>query len=75
MAGDTDPGNRRKRALDEFVNQRADEGYSIETHEATHAIIVTPGGLLRRLVGRRRYVVEVDDHGRVSMRPAERLRH
>jgi hypothetical protein len=54
------------------------EGYRIEAHEATHAIVAQgEGSLLGRLVGRRRrrFVVQVDDHGTVSMRPAEPVRH
>jgi len=54
------------------------EGYRIEAHEATHAIVVQgDDSLLRRLLGRRRrrFVVQVDDHGTVSMRPAEPVRH
>jgi hypothetical protein len=48
-------------------------GYRIEAHEATHAIVQGDESLLRRLVGRRRrrFVVQVDDHGTVSMRPTE----
>jgi hypothetical protein len=65
----------RKRALDEFLEERVAEGYRIETHEDTHAIVVEGGSLLRRLRGRQRFVVQVDDHGQVSMRPAERIRH
>ena len=53
-------------------------GYRIEAHEAAHAIVVQgDDSLLRRLLGRlrRRFVVQVDDHGTVSMRPAEPVRH
>ena len=78
MAGETDAGGNRRRALDEFLEARMVEGYRIEAHEATHAIVVHgDDSLLRRLLGRRRrrFVVEVDDHGTVSMRPAEPVRH
>ena len=78
MAGETDAGGKRSRALDDFLAEKVAEGYSIESHEATHAIVVQRrGSLKRRLVGRgaRRFVVQVDDRGTVSMRPAEPVRH
>ena len=78
VAGETDAGGNRRRALDEFLEARMVEGYRIEAHEATHAIVVQgDDSLLRRLLGRRRlrFVVQVDDHGTVSMRPAEPVRH
>jgi len=77
VAGETDAGGIRERALDEFLEARAVEGYRIEAHEATHAIVVRgDDSLLGRLLGRRhRFVVQVDDHGTVSMRPAEPVRH
>ena len=78
VAGETDAGGNRRRALDEFLEARVAEGYSIEAHEATHAIVAQgDDSLLGRLVGRRRrrFVVQVDDHGTVSMRPAEPVRH
>ena len=78
MAGETDAGGNRSRALDEFLEARVVEGYRIEAHEPTHAIVVQgDDSLLSRLRGRRRrrFVVQVDDHGTVSMRPAEPVRH
>jgi len=77
VAGETDAGGNRERALDAFLEQRVGEGYRIETHEATHAIVVEGRGSLARVLHRRprRFVVQVDDHGRVSMGPAERVRH
>jgi hypothetical protein len=78
VAGETDAGGNRGRALDAFLDARTAEGYRIEAHEATHAIVVQgDDSPLRRLLGRRRrrFVVQVDDHGTVSMRPAEPVRH
>jgi hypothetical protein len=77
MAGETDAGGGRSRALDQFLKDRVTEGYVVEAHESTHAIVVQGDTRLRRLFGRgrRRFVVQVDDHGRVSMRPAEPVRH
>jgi hypothetical protein len=77
MAGETDAGGVRRHALDEFLDARVAEGFRVEVHEATHAIVVQGGGsLVSRLLGRRRhFVVEVDDRGTVSMRSAERVRH
>jgi hypothetical protein len=77
VAGETDEGGNRSRALDEFLEARLVEGYRIEAHEATHAIVVQGDSILRRLLRRRqrRFVVQVDDHGTVSMRPAEPVRH
>lgn len=77
VAGETDAGGVRRRALDEFLEARVGEGFRVEVHEHTHAIVVQGGNsLLSRLLGRRRrFVVEVDDHGTASMRPAEPVRH
>jgi hypothetical protein len=78
VAGETDAGGNRRRALDEFLAEKVADGYRIELHEATHAILVQRrGSLSRRLVGRaaRRFVVQVDDQGTVSMGPAEPVRH
>jgi hypothetical protein len=63
----------RKHALDAFLEARAREGYEVETHRDTHAIIVARRSLLTRLRprGADRYVVEVDEHGEVTMTPAE----
>ena len=63
----------RKSALDAFLEARAQEGYEVETHRDTHAIIVAKESLLSRMRprGANRYVVEVDEHGEVTMTPAE----
>jgi hypothetical protein len=74
VAGEIDPTGRRKDALDSFLEARLREGFAIETHTATHAIIAKPNSLLDRLRGRAsamRYVVSVDEHGEVTMAPAE----
>ena len=75
MTGGIDPDGRRRRALEAFLAERVAEGYRIETHEETHAIVVRGELFPRRLVGRRRFVVQVDERGIVSMRPAQRIRH
>jgi hypothetical protein len=73
--GEIDPTGRRKSALDAFLATKLHEGFEIETHEDTHAIVVgrdPQGSLLSRLRGRRRFVVSVDENGdEVTMRPAE----
>jgi hypothetical protein len=77
MAGANDPTGRRKDALDAFLETKLQEGFQIETHRDTHAIVVAPDrrkSFLRRLRGRSaadRYVVSVDEHGEVTMIPAE----
>jgi hypothetical protein len=77
VAGETDAGGGRRRALDEFLDARVAEGFRVEVREDTHAIVVQGGdSLVSRLLGRRRrFVVEVDDHGIASMRSAEPVRH
>lgn len=72
--GDVDPLGTRKDALDAFLGQKVDEGYVIETRTDTHAIISRrPKGLKRFTSGADpgRYVVEVDEDGSATMRPAE----
>jgi hypothetical protein len=77
LAGEIDPTGGRKEALDAFLELKLRDGFKIETHTDTHAIVVEPGGwksLLSRLRGQgagTRYVVSVDEHGGVTMRPAE----
>jgi hypothetical protein len=69
-----DPGGTRRDALAAFLGQKVEEGYAIETHTDTHAIIFRrPKGLKRFTSGRDpgRYVVEVDEDGVTTMRPAE----
>jgi len=75
VGGDIDPSGHRRRELDAFLEARVSEGFRIETHTDTHAIVVEPGGLLRRLRGKpERFVVQVDEHGGVTMSPAEPIR-
>jgi hypothetical protein len=70
----------RKNALTAFLEARIGEGFRVETRTDTHAII-GPGdsrwavlGRLRRAKGPGRHVVSVDEHGEVTMTPAEPLR-
>jgi hypothetical protein len=76
--GAIDPTGRRNAALDAFLTAKVQQGFEIEAHTGTHAIIVgreRPGGVLRRLRRRKRFVVSVDEHGNeVTMIPAERVR-
>jgi hypothetical protein len=73
MAGDIDPTGVRKDALDAFLETRVQEGFQVETHTDTHAIVVAKKSLLSRIRprGANRYVVSVDEHGKVTMIPAE----
>jgi hypothetical protein len=74
MGGAIDPTGQRKDALDAFLEAKLREGFEIETHTDTHAIVVQPQSLLGRLRGRgaaHRYVVSVAEHGEVTMIPAE----
>ena len=76
MTGATDPLGHRKRALDAFLAGKVREGFRIETHTDTHAIIVVGGrkSLSNWFRGRgagSRYVISVDEHGEVTMIPAE----
>lgn len=77
MAGEIDPTGGRKDALDAFLETKLQEGFEIETHTDTHAIIVERrgwGSFLKRFRGHgaaNRYVVSVDEHGVVTMIPAE----
>jgi hypothetical protein len=74
MAGEIDPTGRRKDALDAFLETKLREGFEIETHTDTHAIVVQGRSFLSRFGGRgaaSRYVVSVDEHGEVTMIPAE----
>jgi hypothetical protein len=72
--GEVDPLGTRREALDTFLDQKVEEGYVIETRTETHAIISRrPKGLKRFRSGADpgRYVVEVDEDGSATMRPAE----
>lgn len=74
MASDIDPLGTRRDGLDAFLDERIAEGFSVETRTDTHAIIFRqPKGIRRYTSGDDpgRYVVEVDEDGVVSMRPAE----
>ena len=76
MAGEIDPTGGRKDALDAFLETKLQEGFEIETHTDTHAIVVERGRLksfLSRIPGHgaNRYVVSVDEQGEVTMIPAE----
>ena len=76
MAGDIDPTGGREKALDAFLETKLEEGFEIETHTDTHAILVERGrlkSLLSRIRGRgaNRFVVSVDEDGQVTMIPAE----
>jgi hypothetical protein len=72
--GEIDRLGTRREGLDAFLNQKVEEGYVIETRTDTHAIISKrPKGLKRFTSGGDpgRYVVEVDEDGSATMRPAE----
>lgn len=72
--GEVDPLGTRRDGLDAFLDQKVEEGYVVETRTGTHAIISRrPKGLKRFTSGAEagRYVVEVDEDGSPTMRPAE----
>ena len=72
--GEIDAFGARKEGLDAFLDQKVAEGFAIETRTGTHAIIARrPKGLKRFTSGAEagRYVVEVDEAGVATMRPAE----
>ena len=72
--GEIDPLGTRKDGLDAFLDQKVEEGYTVETRTDTQAIIARrPRGLRRFTSGADpgRYVVEVDEDGIATMRPAE----
>jgi hypothetical protein len=73
VGGAIDPTGIRKEALDAFLEARVREGFEVETHRDTHAIVVAKKSLLSRVRprGADRYVVSVDEHGDVMMIPAE----
>ena len=81
MTGPTDHQEEvRKEALSAFLEARLSEGFRIETRTDTHAIIAPPDRArtlrdrLRRVKPPERQVVSVDEHGEVTMAPAEALR-
>jgi hypothetical protein len=72
--GEIDPRGSRRHGLDAFLEKKVEEGYVIETRTDTHAIIFRrPRGFKRFTSGADpgRYVVEVDEGGVATMRPAE----
>ena len=72
--GDIDARGTRKDGLDAFLDQKVAEGYVIETRTDTHAIIARRLRGLKRFTSGRdpgRYVVEVNEEGIATMRPAE----
>ena len=74
MAGDIDAMGTRKDGLDAFLEEKLAEGFTVETRTETHAIIFCrPKGLRRFTSGDDpgRFVVEVDEDGHATMRPAE----
>jgi hypothetical protein len=74
MAGEIDAMGKRKDGLDAFLDEKVAEGFTVEVRTDTHAIIFRrPKGLRRFTSGRDpgRFVVEVDQDGRATMREAE----
>jgi hypothetical protein len=72
--GEIDPQGTRKDGLDAYLDEKVREGYVIETRSDTHAIIFRrPKGLKRFTSGRDpgRHVVQVNEDGVATMRPAE----
>ena len=65
-----DPTGRRRDALDAFLDTKLSEGFEIETRTNTHAIVAYRT-FLSLFRGASRYVVSVDEHGGVTMTPAE----
>ena len=76
--GEIDPGGTRRAGLGAFLDQKVEEGFVIETRTDTHAIIARRPAGLKRLIRRKeagRFVVEVDETGVATMRPAEPRRN
>ena len=81
MTGPSDSQQEvRKEALSAFLDARVREGFRIETRTDTHAIIV-PADRRRSFLDRfrkakasERQVISVNEHGEVTMSPAEPLR-
>ena len=79
MTRERDQEQLRRDALTAFLDEREREGYLVESHTHTQAIIGPPDrrslrGLLRKPGSLPRQVVSVDRDGEVSMSPAEPLR-
>jgi len=66
---------------DAFLETKVAEGFRIETHTDTHAIIIVGGhrkplwSRFRKHGAGSRYVVSVDERGEVTMIPAEPKRN
>jgi hypothetical protein len=74
VTGEIDAQGTRKDRLQAFLEEKVAEGFTIETQTDTHAIIFRrPKGLRRFTSGHDpgRFVVEVDEDGRVTLRDAE----
>jgi hypothetical protein len=72
--GEIDPLGTRREGLDAFLDRKLEEGYQLEARTDTHAIVYRrPRGLRRftRSADPGRFVVEVDEDGIATMRPAE----
>jgi hypothetical protein len=73
MAGKIDPTGRRKHALDEFLESSLRSGFEIETHIMRSSLArradVPPESASRRAAPSR-YVVSVDERGKMTMLPA-----
>ena len=72
--GEIDASGSRRDGLDGFLEERLEEGYVIETRTNTHAIISRRPKGLKRFTGGKdpgRFVVQVDEDGTATMRPAE----
>ena len=72
--GEIDRLGIRREGLDALLDRKLEEGYEIESRTDTHAIIFRrPKGLKRFTSGADpgRYVVEVDEDGIATLRPAE----
>ena len=72
--GEIDPLGIRTDALGAFLDRKLEEGYEIESRTDTHAIIFRRPKGIRRFTGGAdpgRYVVEVDEDGVATLRPAE----
>ena len=81
MAGAIDPLGHRKNALNAFLETKVAEGFRIEAHTDTHAIIIVGGhrnplwSRFRKHAASSRHVVAVDEHGEVTLIPAEPKRN
>lgn len=79
MSRERDQEQLRRAALTAFLDEREREGYRVESHTHTQAIIGPPDrrslrGLLRKPGSLPRQVVSVDRDGKISIGPAEPLR-